>query len=143
MAKLAGLIRLKKHELDQYREELAKLESKLAREDHAKNVLLAQIETEKNLASVDIEASRNFGAYLQKSLNLLRDMERQIQNTHNEIFAARRVVQDAFMEVKKLDITEENRAQLAKDTLAKKISDELDDIGITVFQRGQGDSNKN
>ena len=140
MAKLAGLIRLKKHELDQHREALAKLETTLAKHVHAKNVLLAQIASEKNLAAVDLDAARNFGAYLNKSLALLRDMDRQIQNTENEIFAARRMVQDAFMDVKKLDITEENRAQEAKDALAKKISNELDDIGITLFQRGQGEN---
>ena len=137
MAKLAGLIRLKKHELDQYRQALTTLQDKLAQQQFAKNKLLAQMETEKNLAAVDIEASRNFGAYLQRSLQLLKDMERQIQNTENEIFAARRVIQDAFMEVKKLDITEENRAQTERDTLAKKISNELDDIGINAFIRQQ------
>ncbi len=140
MAKLAGLIRFKKHELDQYREALIKLQDKLAQQEYAKDTLLKQMEAEKNLAAVDIAASRNFGAYLQRSLNVLRDLEKQIQNTEQEIYAARRVVQDAFMDVKKLDITEERRSELEKDTLAKKVSSELDDIGITAFQRGQGEN---
>ena len=137
MAKLAGLIRLKKHELDQYREALTKLQDTLAKQEFAKSRLLAQLETEKNLAAVDIDAARNFGAYLQRSLQLLQTVDKQINDTNNDIYAARRVIQDAFMEVKKLDITEENRAQSEKDTLAKKVSNELDEIGITAFQRGQ------
>lgn len=135
MAKLAGLIRLKKHELDQQREALVKLQDKLAAQLQAKADLLAQLETEKNLAAVDIAAARGFGPYLQRALQKLEAMEKAIGDTGNEIYAARRVVQDAFMEVKKLDITEERRAQEEKDVLAAKVANELDEIGITVFQR--------
>ena len=138
MAKLSGLIRLKKHELDQYRQALSAVESKLTQQQYAKNVVLKQMETEKNLAAVDIDASRNFGAYLQRTLNLLGDMEREIQNTQQEIYAARRVVQDAFMEVKKIEITEENREQAEKDAFDHKVANELDDIGLTGFMRNQG-----
>lgn len=137
MAKLAGLIRLKKHELDQYRQALSVLQEKLAIHQEKKNQLLAQLETEKNLAAVDIDAARNFGAYLQKSLDTLKVAEKSIQDINNEIFAARRVIQDAYMEVKKLDITEENRMQAEKDALNRKVSNELDDIGLTVFSRQQ------
>lgn len=137
MAKLTGLIRLKKHELDQQRQALTALQEKLAIHQAKKDQLLAQLEVEKNLAAVDIEAARNFGAFLQKSLDTLKVADKAIQDINNEIYAARRVIQDAYMEVKKLDITEENRAQAEKDTLNRKIANELDDIGLTVFQRGQ------
>ena len=135
MAKLSGLIRLKKHELDQYRQALANLQEKLAQQQNAKDNMLVQLEQEKNLASVDMDAARNFNAYLQRSLQRLQEMERAIHDTQQEIQAARRVIQDAFMEVKKLDITEENRAQAEKDELNRKISNELDDIGLVGFMR--------
>lgn len=135
MAKLAGLIRLKKHELDQHRQALTVLQEKLAIHQERKDHLLAQLEAEKNLAAVDIDAARNFGAYLQRSLDTLKVADKAIQEINNEIFAARRVIQDAYMEVKKLDITEENRMQAEKDVLDRKIANELDDIGLTVFQR--------
>ena len=137
MAKLTSLIRLKKHELDQYRQVLAVLQDKLAAQQQRKDDLLAQLETEKNLAAVDMDAARNFNAFLQRSLDRLKEIEREIQLTQQEIFAARRVIEEAFAEVKKLDITEENRLQTAKDKLAKKEADQLDDIGLTVFMRGQ------
>lgn len=135
MAKLSSLIRLKKHELDQYRQALANLQDKLNEYQGRKEGLLRQLEQEKNLASVDIDAARNFNAYLQSSLDKLQEMERDIHKVQQEIQAARRVVQDAYMEVKKLDITEENRAQAERDELNRKISNELDDIGLTGFMR--------
>lgn len=140
MAKLSGLIRLKKHELDQYRQALAALQDKLNGHQERKDHLLRQLEQEKNLASVDMEAARNFNAYLQSSLAKLQDLERAIHDVQQEIQAARRVIQDAYMEVKKLDITEENRAQAERDELNRKISNELDDIGLTGFMRNREDA---
>jgi flagellar FliJ protein len=137
MAKLSGLIRLKKHELDQYRQALAVLQDKLNGYQERKDGLLRQLEQEKNLASVDMDAARNFNAFLQISLDRLQEMERDIHLVQQEIQAARRVIQDAYMEVKKLDITEENRAQAERDELNRKISNELDDIGLTGFMRNR------
>jgi flagellar FliJ protein len=137
VAKLSGLIRLKKHELDQYRQVLAALQDKLNLHQTRKDNLLRQLEQEKNLASVDMDAARNFTLYLQSSLEKLKEMERDIHNIQQEIQAARRVIQDAYMEVKKLDITEENRAQAERDELKRKISNELDDIGLSGFIRSK------
>jgi flagellar export protein FliJ len=139
MAKLGSLIRLKKHELDQYRQALTALQDKLARQQEEKDALLRQLEAEKNLAAVDIDAARNFNAYLQRSLEQLKDMERAIHQTTEDIYAARRVVQEGYLELKKIEITEERRAEAEAAVIAKKDADQLDEVGLNSFRRHHAD----
>jgi flagellar FliJ protein len=137
MAKLHSLIKFKRHELDEKREILSKLNDELERLKNFKQQLLDNLAREKNLAAVDIDIARSFGPYLNKTLAQCADLDNMIRAKLQEVQAATHVVQDAYLEVKKLEITQDKRDD-EEDTRIKKIeTNTLDDIGIESFRRGQ------
>lgn len=140
MAQLHSLIRFKRHELDQKREILAKLNEELEAIKGYKNKLLDDLAREKNLAAVDIEIARTFGPFLKKTLSQVADMDELIHHKMQEIQAATRVVQDAYLEVKKLEITQQKRDEEERERLKKIETNTLDDIGLDSFRRTQGDN---
>ncbi len=137
MAKLHSLIKFKRHELDQKREILAKLNDELEALRNAKQHMLDELAREKNLAAVDIEIARSFGPYLTKTLDLCAQLDQTIVDKQHEIQAATLVVQEAFLEVKKLEITQQNRDDEETNRIKKIESNTLDDIGIQGFTRNQ------
>jgi flagellar FliJ protein len=137
MAKLHSLIKFKRHELDEKREVLSKLNDELEKLKMYKQNLLDSLAREKNLAAVDIDIARNFGPYLNKTLAQCADLDEMIRAKLQEVQAATHVVQDAFLEVKKLEITQEKRDDEEDDRLKKIETNNLDDIGLNSFRRGQ------
>ena len=107
MAKLHSLIKFKRHELDEKREILARLNDELEGLRNRKQRLLDELAREKNLAAVDIETARSFGPYLNKTLARVAAFDEEIHAKYLEVQAATHVVQDAYLEVKKLEITQE------------------------------------
>lgn len=137
MAKLHSLIKFKRHELDEKREVLARLNDELEALKRRKQKMLDDLAREKNLAAVDIDIARNFGPYLNKTLAQIAEMDDFIQDKYLEVQAATHVVQDAYLEVKKLEITQE-KSDDAETARVKRIeTSTLDDIGIQSFTRNQ------
>lgn len=139
MAKLHSLIRFKRHELDDKRQILAKLNDALEELKRRKQKLLDDLAREKNLAAVDIEIARSFGPFLNKTLDQCAALDDQIYHKLQEIQAATHVVQDAYLELKKLEITQEKRDQEEDDRIARIETNTLDDIGIQTFNRNQSE----
>lgn len=137
MAKLHSLIRFKRHELDEKRQVLAKLNEALEALKNRKQKLLDDLAREKNLAAVDVDIARSFGPYLNRTLELCDALDGEIHQKMQEIQAATHVVQDAFLEVKKLEITQERRDEQEKERLQKIETNTLDDIGLEGFRRNQ------
>lgn len=137
MAKLHSLIRFKRHELDEKRQILAKLNDALEDLRARKQKLLDDLAREKNLAAVDVEIARSFGPYLNRTLEQCAALDDDIHQKLREIQAATHVVQDAYLEVKKLEITQEKRDQEEDDRLKRIETNTLDDIGIEGFRRNQ------
>jgi flagellar FliJ protein len=59
----------------------------------------------------------------------------------SEVQAATHVVQEAYLEVKKLEITQERRDKEESDRIKKIESDTLDEIGLQAFRRNQEEKN--
>ena len=137
MAKLHSLIKFKRHELDEKREVLAQLNDQLEALKRKKQQLLDDLAREKNLAAVDIDVARSFGPYLNKTLARCADMDIEIQEKYLEVQAATHVVQEAFLEVKKLEITQEKRDDEENTRIKKIEASTLDEIGMESFRRGQ------
>ncbi len=135
MAKLKGLIRLKRHELDEKRRVLAELSEQLETVQHNRKQILDRLETEKNLATVDFKAAQNFGQYLNNALNQCRDCDKKIEHLRHEIEQAREVVRIAFMEVKKVELTQENRDKAEKAVIAKRETAQMDEAGLNSHRR--------
>ncbi len=135
MADLTGLIRLRRHELDEKRRELGELNAKVEALHQRRRDILAKLEKEKNLAAVDINAAQGFGQYLNGALNTCRDLDAEIERVMVDVDKATDVVREAFMEVKKLELTQENREKEAEDLMAKLETAELDEAGLNAHRR--------
>lgn len=140
MAKLHSLIRFKRHTLDEKRQLLAALNAELEGLQEHKKLLLEKIAHEKNLASVDLDAARSFTAYLHRAMEQSEALDTAILEKRAEVQAATQVVQEAFLDAKKFEVTQENRDRQEAERLNKIESDTLDEIGLTGFIRQQGDT---
>lgn len=135
MADLKGLIRLRRHELDEKRRILGELNAQIeALNDRRQNVL-KKLEKEKNLAAVDINAAQGFGQYLNGALNTCKEIDKNIEKVMVHVEKATDIVREAFMEVKKLELTQENRDKEAQKKQAKKETADLDEAGLTSHRR--------
>ena len=135
MAKLHSLIKFKRHELDEKREILARLNDELDALKRKKQHMLDELAREKNLAAVDIDVARSFGPYLNRALAQCAEMDERIREKQMDVQAATHVVQDAFLEVKKLEITQEKRDEEENTRIKKIETATLDDIGVETFRR--------
>jgi hypothetical protein len=135
MAKLHSLIKFKRHELDEKRRILAELNLQLDILQQRKKKLLADLAHEKDLAAVDIEIARNFGLYLQRMKAEQEVLDEKIHNKTQEVQAATVIVQEAYLDAKKFEITQEKRDQEEEDRLNKIDSDNMNEIGIENFRR--------
>lgn len=135
MADLKGLIRLRRHELDEKRRELGELNAQIEALNERRRDVLNKLEKEKNLAAVDINAAQGFGQYLNGALNKCRLIDDDIKRIMVDVEKATDIVREAFMEVKKLELTQENREEEAEALLAKLEAAELDEIGLNAHRR--------
>jgi flagellar FliJ protein len=137
MAKLHGLIRFRRHDLDEKRRILAELNSELERLQMFRQKTIDDLAREKNLAAVDLECARHFPAYLDKMTKQIELQDQVIAFKTSEVQAATHVVQEAYLEVKKLEITQERRDQEEADRIKKIEGDTLDEIGLQAFRKNQ------
>lgn len=135
MAKLHSLIKVKRHELDEKRQVLGRLNEELSALHEKKQQLLDDLAREKNLAAVDVEIARSFGPYLTRTLQRVEGLDTEIHDKMQEIQAATLVVQEAYLEVKKLEVTQERRDEEENQRLAKIETNTLDEIGLETFRR--------
>ncbi len=137
MAKLHGLIRYKRHDLDEKRQKLAALNAELENLRASKKNLLDKLQHEKNLAAVDVDIARNFGAYMNRMLTECGALDVSIEHKLQEIQAATHMVQESYLEVKKLEVTQEARDTAEEDRLDKIESNTLDEVALDGFRRKQ------
>ena len=137
MADLKGLIRLRRHELDEKRRELGELNAKIEALNAQRETVLQKLEKEKNLSTVDIKAAQSFGQYLNASLNKCKDIDKKVERIMVDVEKATEVVRLAFMEVKKIELAQENREKEAEAVIAKRETATLDEAGLIVHRRGR------
>lgn len=142
MAQLHSLIRYKRHELDEKRKILSTVNAELEFLIGTKKKKLDDLAREKNLASVDIDIARTFGPYLNKTLEQCDELDVMIGEKQQEVQAATIVVQEAYLEVKKLEVTQEKRDEAEADRVDRIESITLDDIGIEGFRRRQDETQR-
>ena len=135
MAQLHGLIKFRRHDLEEKRKLLSILNTELEVLRGEKKSLLDRLTAEKNLAAVDVDVARNFGVYLNRVLKQCGELDELIAAKLEQVQAATHVVQDAYLEVKKLEVTQEKRDQQEEDRLDRIETNTLDEIGIETFRR--------
>jgi flagellar export protein FliJ len=137
MKAVSGLIRLHRWQLDEKRRNLGDLER--MKEDFERQVarLDAEILAEQKVAN-DHEARFAYGAYAQIAVQRRGTIQRSIADLTVQILAAREDVAQAFQEIKKYEILQEQRDRRTREWTTRKEQSSQDEMAIQGFRRRQG-----
>ncbi len=140
MAKLHGLIRLRDHELDEKRRILAELNDAVTSLENQKNAHLQSLEREKKLVEEDATAAQHIANFIDRTLKECDRIDQKIAILMVEVEKATDAVREAFLELKRLQVTQDQRDKKEAKRLAKLERDILDEIGLDQFQRQRNES---
>lgn len=135
MADLHSLIRLHKHELDEKRRALAELYSAFAREESALQALDQELEREKQAIAQAQEVSFTFAGYAQSVREKQQAILARMQELEHQITAAKDDLMESFAELKKYEMTQQERDRLAEEERAMRESLALDEVALETFRR--------
>lgn len=140
-ADLHPLIRVQKHALEQKQKFLAELYRHAEEYEGQKTTMLTTLDEEREkLDGMDVEMLSYFGPYEESVKSRVEEIDQALLTLNTRIDLAREDIRDAFAELKKIEITQEEREAEEKRGVDKKQSAELDEIGLEVFRRKQNDS---
>jgi len=140
-ADLNPLIRVQKHMLDQKQKFLAELYRQSEEYEAQKAQMLETLQEEREkLVGLGVEMLSYFGPYEKSVKDRAKEIDAALLTLNTRIELAREDIRNAFAELKKIEITQENRDDEEQKAIDKKQSDELDEIGIEVFRRGQSEN---
>jgi hypothetical protein len=137
MADLAGIIRLRRFQLDEKRQALAGWH-RFADELRADRARLEQsIATEQQVAldSVDPNAAFSFGAFVRAALERRRRIDESLAKIEAQIDAATEEVRDAFADLKRFEQTQAQRQSRETLRRARIETAQLDEIGLEGYRR--------
>lgn len=135
MADLTVLIRLHKHELDEKRRALVSLYVQMSELERQRQQLELEFEDEKRLVAEMEDVPYTFAGYAQAVADrrqALLDAESALQEN---IDAAKEDLMETFSEVKKYEMTQEERERLEEEIRRAKEGQLMDDIGLQGFRR--------
>ena len=135
MKALATLIRLHGHQLDGKRQALAAAEERLAKAQADLVHLDEEMATELQQARDVYESTYTYGAYLAEARLRRAVIEACIKMLQDEARKAHDEVAEAFAELKKYEITQENRDRQAQEEANRREQDSLDEMGLAMFRR--------
>jgi flagellar FliJ protein len=138
MADLKALIRFRKHIVDEKQKALSQLYRDAEKIELTKQMLLDRMEKEKILADeIGPSAHIYLGHYLDGVRKKVRALDGSLKKMQVRIDQAQEDIRGAFSDMKKVEITQENREKEQAKLEKKKDDDILDDIGLTRFLRGE------
>lgn len=136
MSDLTVLIRLHKHELDEKRRVLAELYGTLALLEQQREKLAREFEQEKTAfdqGSADVQFTfAKYAESVQKKREQIREEEWQLEQ---RIELAKESLMETFGELKKYEMTQEERERLEEEERRLKEGVRMDEIGIESFRR--------
>lgn len=136
MADLDPLIRVRRHAVEQKQKFLAELYRQAEEMEQQKTSMLETLaEERKKVDEMGVEALGYFGHYSEAVKTRVEDIDEAMKKLNNRIEAARDDMARAFEELKKIEITNEQRQEAERAELAKKEADALDDIAIESYRR--------
>lgn len=137
MTDLDGLIRFRKHQVDEKQKFLSNLYRQAEELEGRKKAILKQMEDEKQAAkdAQDAEASTYLLTYLEGARHKIKVLDREIARMEVRIAAAQEEVRSAFAEQKKVEIVQQERLDREEAAQKAKEDKELDDIAIDAFRK--------
>jgi len=136
MADLGVLIRLHKHELDERRRVLGDLYSQMALLERERRDLERAFEQEKEAVSrMDDQIPYTFADYADTVRRQREDLDRRELAMERAIEQAKEALMETFGELKKYEMTQEERDRLEAEERLFKENAAMDAIGLEAFRR--------
>lgn len=137
MNSLKTIIRLHKWQLDEKRRELVELQTL---RDHLQTQierLEQEIAAERETARADFEASFSFPNYLKAAKDRRHKLDLSVAQVDHQIATATEAVAEAYQELKKYELAEEDRVKREALKLKRKQDAVLDETASIGFRRRQ------
>lgn len=141
MADLNPLIRLRKYRVEEKQKILADLFREAERFEMVIQGLLESEETERKLAEEknDYETTTAYSLYAERIRGQVEFLKMGLEKVNSRIVVAQDAMREAFGELKKIEIIQENReAEEDKEELRRESKD-MDEIGLQGFIRNKDD----
>jgi len=135
MANLTALIRLHKHELDEKRIALGELYSVMARLERQQRELDRTFKKEKEMVAGTGDVHFTFANYAENVKRQRKEIDIRKAEMEEQISIAKDSMMETFSELKKYEMTQQERGRLEKEEQLLKESQEMDAIGIEGFRR--------
>ncbi len=140
MADLKGLIRVRKHIVEQKQKAVSELYRIAEELKNSKEGLLLNLKLEEGkLKDMSVEMLSYFGPYSEAVKDRVKEIDKKAVTLEKRIQMAQEDMRAAYNELKKVEITQERREDEEEKAISKKESDELDEIAIEGFRRKQED----
>lgn len=134
-ARIDGLIRLHRWQLDEKRRTLADLENMRQDFEDKLSHLQGELEREKTFVAGDPERGLQFGEFLAASRAREQAIRESIEDIDAQIDAARRDVEASFLELKKMETFEARQKSLRERTAIRREQARMDELGIERHRR--------
>ncbi len=135
MKSLATLIKLQKTYVDEQRQQVARLQDRLAQIEKAIKDLEAQKVREQAAARKSVENSITFGQFIKLAIKRGRELEKERQTAQAAVEIALGKLAELFEEQKRYEIAEERRVEEERRTERRLETIRLDEVGGITHQR--------
>jgi flagellar export protein FliJ len=136
MANLNSLIRVRKYAVEQKQKFLSELYRQAEELQTQKKTMLEQLaEEEEKTRTMEIEMLVYFGPYAQAVKERVKDIDDSISLLNKRIDIAREDMRLAFAELKKVEITQENREAAEATKQQKKEDAVLEEIALQTHRK--------
>jgi flagellar protein FliJ len=135
MADLSVLIRLHQHELDEKRRALAELYTALADLERQQRDLAREFEMEKAAVAKANDVHFTFAQYAETVIKRREELNTAETELEEHIQRAKFSLLETFSELKKFEMTQEERERIEEQERQFRESQEMDAIGIEGFRR--------
>ncbi len=135
MTALGSLVRVHSWALNEKRQKLAGLEELADKMHQDLEQLEAELNNEQRAAAGSIEGTTAFPAFVAAALERRKKLRESIANLRLAIDAARTEVREAFQEVKKYELAQDNHERRELEKVARRERRELDELGANMHRR--------
>lgn len=135
MADLSALIRLHKHELDEKRRVLGEFYAEMAMLERDRRNMEREFEKEKEAIRQMADVSFTFAGYADTIRQKREAFDKAEQSLEKNIERAKEDLMETFSELKKYEMTQEERDRLEEEERRFKETQAMDAIGLEGFRR--------
>ncbi len=137
MTAFKSLTRVHSWALNEKRQKLAGIEDLVNKMKKDLQGLEKELETENQAANTSIEGTVAFPAFVAAALERRRRLRHTINELEESVQVAREEVHAAFEEMKKYEHAGDLEERQKQDEHARRERVSLDDLGTTIYRRGQ------